>query len=75
LGLGRDSGSIGVLQTKANLLLANRVGHLSGFPKEIKVSSNRCIGSSAKRVIVELILIVGQLVSQAVVGILEVDAR
>ena len=73
-GCGCD---IGVLQSIANLLLANGIGHLLSSSVKIEVSANRLsfFFSSTKGVVVERILVVVELIAEAIVSILKINSR
>lgn len=67
---------LGVLQREANLLLANGIGHTCSSAEEVKVLADRGSFSAtpaAEGVIVEFILLVVELVAQAIVGVLEIN--
>lgn len=65
----------GFLKAVADLLLPDYIGDLSSLSEEVEILSNRAgVEAATKRVIVERILVIVQLVSQAVVRILKVDA-
>jgi hypothetical protein len=77
--LGGQRSCRGVLQSIANLLLSNDIGDLSCSAEEVKVSPNRTSSGSssiptAKGVIVEGILIIVKLVTETIVGILEINS-
>lgn len=56
------------------MLLANCIGNLSSPTEEVKVPADSWCGiSTAKSVIVELILVVIELVTEAIIGVLEVN--
>jgi hypothetical protein len=68
--------SLGVLQGVSNVLLANCIGNLSSPTEEVKVPADSwCTAgiSTAESVIVELILVVIELVAEAIIGVLEVN--
>lgn len=60
-----------MLQVISHLLLVDDIGDLGGVAKEVKVLAH--IGG-AKGLVVERVLVLVQLVTQPIVGILEVDA-
>lgn len=78
--LTSDGDSLGVLQGIANLLFADCIGDGRSLAEEIEVlaDSSRAGTSRAaatESVVVEGILIIIELVAQAIVGILKIDAR
>jgi hypothetical protein len=59
-------------QVVSDLLLVYHIRHLCCLAKEVKVLSDRL--TSAKRIVVEGILVIIQLVSQAIIGIFKIDS-
>lgn len=66
-----------MLQVVEHLFLAQDIRHLSGISEEIKVLAHRLVLSTScisKRVIVEIVIRLFELVSKPIVGILKVNS-
>jgi hypothetical protein len=67
-----------VLQIVANLLLVDHIRDLGGAAKEVKVFSDTVSAAATttttKGIVVERILVVVELVAEAIVGIFEIDS-
>jgi hypothetical protein len=63
-----------VLETVPDLFLTDRVCYLSGLSKKIKVLAHRGgLEFTTEGIVVERILVIVKLVTEAIVGVLEID--
>jgi hypothetical protein len=72
---GSDSRCPWVLETVPDLFLTDRVCYLSGLSKKIKVLAHRGgLEFTTEGIVVERILVIVKLVTEAIVGVLEIDS-